>query len=802
MKSKFALTLFLPVLVSLIVVAGCGSSGYTPPPPPPPPISVSITATTGIVGAGGTVGLTATVNNDTSGKGVTWTISPASGAGTLTNETGSSATYNAPAAPPAADVQVTITATSVADPAQSAPAVIDFAAIQVIISPSVSQVQAGGTSVITAMVNFDPANQGVNQWTLTQGGVACSPGCGTLSNQMPSSATYNAPAALPMSSINLTITATSISDTRQTGNTGITFEAIQISISPNPATVPEDTSPQFTATVNFDPSNGGVTWALSQSGVACSPACGTLSPANPPSTTAIIYNAPSIVPVPSTVTLTATSVTDIRQSGSITLTIVNPDAALTGHYAFLFNGFDDATGKQVAVAGSFTADGLGDITNGLEDINGPLVAQTSVAFTGTYIVGLDNRGTATFTKTVGGSVTTYAFALGSFNAGVASKGRLIEFDDKTGPPGPGTRGSGIMRLQDPAALSPPNIANIKGSYGFGLSGQDSAGGPLASAGIFSADGAGNITSATEDSNDAGIVDNNVAFTGTYTAPDANGRATGTATYTSPPTHFSMYVISASEAFLMTTDAESTSGLQSGSALLQASTPYSNSSLNANSVFYEVGVNSASPATLSDVRIGLFTPSGTGGLTITSDENDGGTITANNTTNGLVYAVAANGRAPITGGANPLPILYLVDTNKGFLLGADKSVGLGFLEPQSGAPFSLSPLSGTFFFGAAPPAVTASTVSSGIGRATNFRCNRFSFVICHNLRDTQDSSASNGTLTPTPGGVTTSSNFTVTAATGRTTTTDTTVIYIISPSKFVRIDEVTADVAPIVSIFEQ
>jgi hypothetical protein len=779
---------------AVLSFSGCSGGGGGGA-PPPPPISVSITATTGIVGAGGTVGLTATVNNDTSGKGVTWSISPMTGAGMLANETSTSATYNAPATPPASDIIVTITATSVANPAQSAPVNIDFAAIQVLLSASVNPVQAGGSSVITAMVNFDPASKGVDptSWTISP-----NTGAGSPSGQTGTSVTYTAPAAPPANDVPVTITATSVSSPKQTGNVGITFSAIHVSVAPNPATVAEDTSLQFTATVSFDPSNGGVNWTLTQSTppVPCSPACGTISAPNSPSGTPITYTAPSVVPSPATVTLTATSMTDTRQSGSSTITVANPDASLTGHYAFLFQGFDDASGKQVAVAGSFTADGLGNITAGEEDINEPSGVHTLVTFTGgTYVVGLDNRGTLSFTNSLSNSVK-YAFSVGSFNAGVATKARLIEFDDTSGATG--TRGSGIMRLQDPTAFA---LAKITGSYGFGISGQDSSGGRIAAAGLFSADGAGKISGGTEDTNDAGAVKNSVSFTGTYTAPDpTNGRATGTISTTSPAqtTHFSFYVVSANEAFLMTTDAESTSGLESGTVLSQASTPYSNSSLNATSVFYEVGLNSAALTTQSDVRIGLFAPNGNGGVAITSDENDGGTITANNTTSGLTYAVASDGRVTITGGAGTPPILYLVDTNKAFLLGADKSVGFGFLEPQSGAPFNNFSLGGTYFFGVAPPAVTASTVSSGVGDATHFRRCRFFCPPISALTVTQDSSAINGTLTL---GGTSNASFTV-SANGRTTTTDTSVIYLISPSKFVRIDEMTTDVTPTVSIFEQ
>jgi len=811
-KRRFVLALLILTLVLVTVIAGCGGGSGTPPPPPPPPppISVSISTTVGTVGAGGTAQITAQVNNDTSGKGVTWTISPMSGAGTLTNETSTSVTYNAPATPPASDVMVTITATSVADPTQSAPVSIDFAAISVSLLASVGSVEAcpappscpaGSTATITATVNFDPVNKGVDpaSWKI----VSPSPAVGTLSNPTSTTVTYTAPTTPPPNNVLVIIQATSLSDSTKSNSIQITFAAIAVFVSPPSVLVAEDTAAQqFTATVSFDPSGQGVNWTLTQ-GAPPTPCptvppltCGAISATSSTSGTPITYTAPSVVPPSPTVTLTATSMSDNTRSASSTITVVNPDSELKGQYAFLFQGFDDATGKQVAVAGSFTADGFGNITSGEEDINGPSGPPTSVTITGgTYIVGLDNRGTATFTSSLGGNVA-YAFALGSLNnVGVATKGRLIEFDDNNGATG--TRGSGIMRLQDPTAFT---LASIKGSYGFGISGQDSSGGRIAAAGLFSADGAGNISGGTEDVNDAVTIHNGVSFTGLYSAPDANGRVTGSAT-TPQPTHFSLYVVSASEALIMTTDTESTSGLESGTLLLQASTPYSNSSLNAVSVFYEVGVNSASPTTQANVQIGLFTANGSGSLSITSDENDGGSITTDKTTSGLAYSVDPDGRVTITGGAGTPPILYLVDNNKAFFLGADAMVGLGFLEPQSGAPFGLFSLGGSFFFGVAPPAVTASTVSSGLGRAFNGQCGGFFPFprrVCHNLTVTQDSSASSGTLTL---GVRSFSNFTV-SPNGRTTTGNASVIYLISAKKFVRIDQSPGDVAPTVSIFEQ
>jgi hypothetical protein len=798
MKRLMCFAFSLVALTLGAVIAGCGGGGSSPPPPPPPiTVTVTVANSTFLVEAGSTVVITAVANNDTSGKGVTWSMSPMTG--TLTNTTTISVTYNAPATPPPSDVQVTITATSVADPTKSNNVGLDVPAVFVSLSASVNPVQAcptqpcpAGTSLITATVSNDPANNGVdpNSWTIT----SPAPAVGTLSNPTSTTVTYTAPASRPASDVQVIIQATSVSDKTKQGSIQITFAAIAVSVAPNPATVAEDTSPQFTATVSFDPNSLGVSWTLTQGTppISCSPACGTLSATSSPSGTPITYNAPSVVPSPAAVTLTATSMSDITRSGSSRFTVVNPDSALKGQYAFLFHGFDDATGKQVAVAGSFTADGLGNITGGEEDINEPTVVHTGVAITGgTYVVGLDNRGTATFNNSLLASVT-YAFALGSFNSGVASKGRLIEFDDAA-PGTTGRRGSGLMRLQDPTAFS---LTSIKGLYGFGISGQDSSGGRIAAAGLFSADGNGNISGGTEDINDAGTVTpNSVSFTGLYSPPDANGRVTGSVT-TTQTTNFSLYVVSASEAFLMTTDAESISGLESGTVLSQASTTFTNGSLNAGSVFYEVGVN-ATPATKSDVRIGLFTADGSGGLTIVSDENDGGVITANNTTSGLTYAVASNGRVTITGGTGAPPILYLVDTNKAFLLGANGSVGFGFLEPQSGGQFGSFSITGDYFFGVAPPAVTASTTSSGIGVASH-PCGGFFRRCFNNLHVTQDNSLSNGTL---GSGGSSNTSFTV-FANGRATTTNTSVIYLISTSKFVRIDESTADIAPTVSISDR
>ena len=71
------------------------------------------------VNAGDQLGIFPNVQNDSTNSGVTWTISPASGAGTLTNLAPTGATYVAPTVV-TTPVTVTITASSVANPASTA----------------------------------------------------------------------------------------------------------------------------------------------------------------------------------------------------------------------------------------------------------------------------------------------------------------------------------------------------------------------------------------------------------------------------------------------------------------------------------------------------------------------------------------------------------------------------------------------------------------------------------------------------------------------------------------------------------
>jgi hypothetical protein len=97
---------------------------------------------------------------------------------------------------------------------------------------------------------------------------------------------------------------------------------LSVTVTPPSANVQANGGNQnFTATVQNDKQNGGVTWSLA--GTGCSGAtCGVLSSAASGSGVAITYTAPANVPSPATVTLTATSVSSKSKTATATITVI------------------------------------------------------------------------------------------------------------------------------------------------------------------------------------------------------------------------------------------------------------------------------------------------------------------------------------------------------------------------------------------------------------------------------------------------------------------------------------------------
>ncbi|HTT33968.1 MAG TPA: Ig-like domain repeat protein [Methylomirabilota bacterium] len=102
---------------------------------------------------------------------------------------------------------------------------------------------------------------------------------------------------------------------------------ISVSLSPSTAqSVDQGQSIKFTATVSNDSVNKGVSWALMQNNSACSPGCGTISPASTPSGQPATYSAPTAINANLQFNVVATSVADTTKSASDQTTAVPPPA--------------------------------------------------------------------------------------------------------------------------------------------------------------------------------------------------------------------------------------------------------------------------------------------------------------------------------------------------------------------------------------------------------------------------------------------------------------------------------------------
>jgi hypothetical protein len=327
--------------------------------------------------------------------------------------------------------------------------------ISVVVFPGPTTAPINGKVVFTATV-YNTTNTAVN-WAATGGG--------TFAGNVLTAPAMPGP---------ILITATSQADTTKSATVTVTVVAVQpVSVSPSAVAVPAGGMQQFTA------SAGGqaVTWSL---------------PAPPPGVSFGSidqngnYTAPQVPPPGGTVTISARSATG---AGTANVTILFSTASLLGQYAFSYSGED--TAGFLAVAGSITFDGLGNVASGgQEDVNSGNGVVTNPIAGGTYEVGPDGRTTVSFTT----GVATVTFQVTIISPQHAL---LIRFDTVA-------TGSGTLDLQNKAQLSASAVSNF---YSFALSGINSGGFPEAIAGNFFADGNGNIpiNNAIQDVNDGGTL---------------------------------------------------------------------------------------------------------------------------------------------------------------------------------------------------------------------------------------------------------------------------------------------------------
>jgi uncharacterized protein YjdB len=299
---------------------------------------------------------------------------------------------------------------------------------------------------------------------------------------------------------------------------------------------------------------------------------------------------------------------DSFATGSGTLTMQGAgstsQSSITGNYVFAFSGVDESnTDSIIDVAGDFTANGAGGVfSNGVQDVVTGGVTNLNGAIAGTYTAPDGNgRGTATLQS------GDYAY----YSAGGTTL-YFIEIDEKTL-----LSGSVVTQASSPSLPA--------GSYAFAGGGTDylDGGVPLAVGGLFTSDGAINITSGTLDFNDdgSGTEFSDIAISGTWTV-GSNGRGVMTLSDPDYPiTEFSFYPTANNGIFLLEIDG---SGFQSSEIAMLQSGTFSDASLTGPYAVNFSGVPLNTGALEHDV-VGELTSNGAGTLTGLADVNSfGGT----------------------------------------------------------------------------------------------------------------------------------------------------------------------------------
>ena len=255
----------------------------------PVPVSVSVAPPGTVLKQNQSQQFTATVQN-TSDHRVTWTISPA--VGTIS----SSGFYTGSRGMTTAQT-ITITATSIADPSRSGSVTLALEPpIAVSVGPANWILGPNQTKQFIATVTSSD-NTAVT-WSIN-------PVVGNIA----ADGTYTAPSSI-LAAQTLTITATSVADPTKSGSTTLTIQPVAVTIDPASVTLFAGETQQLTATVT-GADNTAVTWTLDP------PGTGTLSNTG-------LYTAPDPLSGASSVSVTATSISDISKSASASIALSLP----------------------------------------------------------------------------------------------------------------------------------------------------------------------------------------------------------------------------------------------------------------------------------------------------------------------------------------------------------------------------------------------------------------------------------------------------------------------------------------------
>jgi hypothetical protein len=521
--------------------------------------------------------------------------------------------------------------------------------------------------------------------------------------------------------VTLTVTITNKIKSIKTGSAAVTLHAV----------------------VQNDPTNSGVLWNLSDTSGPCSPACGTLTNTT---TSNAVYTPPATVPA------SPANVPDINASSvqgsafdddtfdiistTVSSCVGSPtghESRLSGQYAFFAEG---SSGVGSSIAGSFAPNGSGGITdlggsvggevdfnNGLTPIHATVVPTGSL-----YTVGADPTGAGDLgclqTLTSDGTTTIYRFSLnGAAGGAVATKGRIIEFDDQSGN-NTGFRMSGVLLKQDPTAFSSGDTSHLQANYAFGVSGVGEGSGVAAGGSFVLVPPTGVISSMTFDEDLGGTnLGQTTGATATVTGVSAKtGRALLSFTTTTSafaPTGLALYIVNANELFLASLEPalpgipSGTPGVRYAGRAIVSMASSSSAQLSGNFIFHLSATPGCTGSACGAIALGVVTLATTNSTSGTSSGTlEGYDVTqgpASLPLNGTYTITPSTGRVTLTASFSvPLPVLYLAAPTAStegitaFIVGTDPTGIFGLIEPGAASAVTTSSLAGKYFFGDEQP----------------------------------------------------------------------------------------------------
>ena len=300
-------------------------------------VSVALSPGAANVELGAALGLQAGVTSaghpDTT---VRWSLSGAacpSACGTLT----ANGIYTAPQILPST-TNVTVTATSLADPAKQAVASLTITSNFTLQLAAPSSISAGGVATLVATLTPVPGSNPNPQLTWSLSGAGCSGlSCGILttttqasgSNATPDTATYTAPATPPNPNT-VTITVTPTADPSKRVQTNITIGAgVSVGVLPLSATLAVNHRATLAAQVSGT-ANTGIIWTVngiaggnSTVGQICVVNSNPCQEVTGGGVLQVDYLAPGAVPSPNPVSVQATSAADTTKNATSQITVIN-----------------------------------------------------------------------------------------------------------------------------------------------------------------------------------------------------------------------------------------------------------------------------------------------------------------------------------------------------------------------------------------------------------------------------------------------------------------------------------------------